>query len=217
MKQSITLLIADDHPLFRSGVRTELEQSKDFAILAETGNGEEALQLIKQLNPDVAIVDFQMPIMTGLELAKQVEASGVTTKVILLTMHRDHKIFFAALEAGVSGYVLKDDAVEDIAHAIRQVIGGENFISHAMIGLLVQQSKKKTSDEHGAKILDTVTLAERHVMALIAQLKTNDEIAKELFISKRTVENHKASLAGKLGLSSSKNLLRFVLQHKEIL
>jgi DNA-binding NarL/FixJ family response regulator len=211
----ITVLIADDHPLFRSGVRVELERIPNFKVLAETGDGEEALRLIMAHKPDVAVVDFQMPKLTGLELARKAESAGLSTKIILLTMHRDRKIFFAALDAGVRGYVLKDDAITDIGLAIQRVAGGSHFISSELTDLLIEKNRVQTPADSIDTLIGSLTVAEKKVLALIAELKSNDEIAGALFISKRTVENHKVSLAGKLRLGSSKQLLRFALQNKD--
>ena len=213
-QNKITILIADDHPLFRSGVRTELEQIAHFDILAETGDGEEAYRLIQKLKPDVAILDFQMPKMNGLEITRKLEEAHSTTQTILLTMHRDKKIFFAAVDAGVQGYVLKDDAVADIVRAVADVASGEHFISKDLTQLLVEKAKGGVTDRSGNHGLDVLTLAEKNILSFIADLKNNDEIAEALFISKRTVENHKVAIANKLGLNSAKQLLRFALQHK---
>lgn len=211
----ISILIADDHPLFRTGVRVELERTLNFHVIAETGDGEEAFGLIGKLKPDVAVVDFQMPNLTGLELARKVEAVGLPTKVILLTMHRDRKIFFAALDAGISGYVLKDDAITDIGQAVQRVADGSHFISRELTDLLIEKNRAQTPGNSVAGSLQSLTATEKKVLALISDLKSNDEIAEALFISRRTVENHKVSLAGKLGLDSSKQLLRFALQNKD--
>jgi DNA-binding NarL/FixJ family response regulator len=216
-EKNISLVIADDHPLFRAGVRAELERIPHFKLLAETCNGEEALQLIQQHKPDVAVVDYQMPKLTGLELARKLEEAGTSTRIIVLTMHRDQKIFFAALEAGVSGYVLKDDAVADIVRAVTDVANGETFISKDMTRLLIDKAANRPAESSIHKQLQELTAAERKILVLIADLKSNEEIAETLFISKRTVENHKVAIADKLGLDSSKRLLRFALQNKDAL
>jgi len=213
----ITILIADDHPLFRSGVRGELEQDSRFLILAEVGDGEEAYRQIQALHPDVAILDFQMPTLNGLEITRKLDASGITTRIILLTMHCDKKIFYAALDAGVYGYVLKDDAVADIVQAVTVAAAGEHFISKGLTQLLIEKAKGGAPSRSANNIAETLTPIERKIFSLVADLNSNDEIAGKLFISKRTVENHKSSIADKLGLGSSRNLLRFALQNKDAL
>jgi two-component system, NarL family, response regulator DegU len=211
----ITLIIADDHPLFRSGVRHELEFVPELSVLAETGDGEEALQLIAKHRPDVAVVDYEMPGLTGLEIAKRVDAAGYSTAVVLLTMHRNKQIFFAALEAGVSGYVLKDDAVSDIVNAVKYVVTGDNFVSRDLTKYLIEKASIRVTDDPVNGLLQTLTEMERKVLALISDFKTNGDIADTLFLSKRTVENYKTNIAGKLNLRTAKQLLRFALENKD--
>jgi DNA-binding NarL/FixJ family response regulator len=213
-QKRITIIIADDHPLFRSGVRAELEQIPHFDVLAESGDGEESYRLIRTLNPDIAILDFQMPKMNGLDITRKLEEVHSRTHVVLLTMHSDRKIFYAALDAGVCGYVLKDDAVADIVRAVNVAAGGEHFISSGLTDMLVEKAKSGAMDRGIDNVRDDLTSIEKKIINLIACLKSNEEIAEELFISKRTVENHKGVIADKLGLSSSKHLLRYALQNK---
>lgn len=213
----ITIVIADDHPLFRSGVRLELERRKRFKILAETGDGEDAFRSIQMQRPDVAVVDFQMPKLNGLELTRKIAGAECLTKVILLTMHRDKKIFYAALEAGVYGYVLKDDAIVEIVNAVERVAAGNHVVSRELTGLLIEKTRANSVEVSIAALLDSLTATEQNVLACVADLKSNEEISDILFISKRTVENYKVNIADKLGLDSSKRLLRFALLNKEIL
>ena len=212
-----TILIADDHPLFRSGVRNELEQAAHFKIVAETGNGEEALQLIQELMPDIAILDFQMPGLTGLEIASKLSETDCKTKVILLTLHSDKKILFKALDEGIKGYVLKDDAVIDIVTAVDKVVKGDYFISESLTGLMVERIKTAGLENKTAALIEKLTPTERKILALVATLKSNDEIASHLFISKRTVENHKVNTSDKLQLRGARELLKFALENKDIL
>lgn len=214
--ETVNIIIADDHPLFRSGVRSELEKVSFFNVIAETGDGKEALQLIMDLNPDIAILDFQMPGFTGLEIMQKLEDLLSKPNVIMLTMHRDKKIFFKALESGASGYVLKDEAVVDIIKAVKAVNSGEHFISDSLKELLLEKAvgKKNSRTEN---LVDDLTTAERRILSLVAELKSNQEICEELFISKRTVENHKVKIANKLELQSARGLLKFALQHKDYL
>lgn len=214
MKET-TIIIADDHPLFRSGVRSELENNNHFKILAETGDGKEAYELIQKLKPDIAVLDFGMPGLSGLEITVKLSSSGSNTRVILLTMYRDKKIFYSSLDAGVTGYVLKDDAVSDIVKAVDDVVSGKHFISEKLTQLLIEKAKDNTSDNKTIRLFNNLTPTEKRVLALIADLKSNEEIAGMLFISKRTVENHKVAIAGKLELPGARDLLKFALQNKE--
>ncbi len=213
--KKIKILIADDHPLFRLGVKQELESCEDFDIIAETGNGSDALNLILKLNPDVAVLDYQMPDLTGLEITRRLHERKSSTRVVLLTMHNDRKIFLNALDEGVKGYVLKDDAVLDIVKAVQNVASGKNFISNSLTEILVEKVSNHSSVDSVLILINNLTASERKILSLVAELKTNHQIAEQLFLSKRTIENHKVTISQKLQLESSKDLLRFALQNKD--
>ncbi len=210
MTKRTTVLIADDHPLFRAGVRQSLEKDGSIRIVGEAEHGEDALAKLLDLKPDVVILDIQMPRMTGLEIAKRAEHMNLATRIILLTMLDDRKIFLDAMESGVMGYVLKDSAVSEIQRAIASVIDDRHYISPSLSGLLVNRQKS------GALLreLKDLTPAEIGVLKLIADLKSNQEIADELLISKRTVENHRVNISKKLNLTGTNALLRFALKNK---
>ena len=211
----IRILIADDHPLFRMGVRQELESCPDFELVGETGNGNDALNLIIKLNPDVAILDFQMPGCNGLEVVSKLREKKIGTQVILLTMHNEQKIFLKALDEGVKGYVLKDDAVLDIIDAVNNVVSGKTFISKSLSGILVENFTNHTINGKIGTLINCLTISEKKILSLVAELKSNNEIAEELFLSRRTIENHKVIISHKLQLASSKDLLKFALQNKD--
>ncbi len=211
----IRILIADDHPLFRLGVKHELESCPDFEVVGETDNGSQALDLIMKLNPDAAVLDFQMPGLNGIEVAGRLRERKSVTRVILLTMHNEQKIFLKALAEGVNGYVLKDDAVPDIIDAVHEVASGGTFISNSLSGVLVENFTKHSGNNKTAGLLNSLTELERQILLLVAELKSNNEIAEELFLSKRTIENHKVIISHKLQLGGSKDLLKFALQNKE--
>jgi len=216
MNEIIKVIIADDHPMFRSGVKLELEKNEKIKIIAEADNGQEALKLIKSLKPDVAILDFQMPIMNGIEIVENLKSENISTKIILLTMHNEQKIFLKAIEAGISGYVLKDDAVLDIVSAVTNVLSGGNFISSKLTGLLFEKIKKPKKDESHEKI-SGLTFAEKRILKLISELNSNDEISEKLFISKRTVENQRVIISKKLNLEGAKELLKFAAKYRDFL
>lgn len=212
----IRIIIADDHPLFRYGVRAELESISNFKIIGEAGDGSEALELIKKHKPDVAVLDNQMPGLTGIEISQELEKSGSDTKVILLTMHNDKKTYQKAFEAGVRAFVLKDDAVLDIVDAINKVTTGNEFISSNLTKIILDRLKNDPGNDKIISLINELTPAEKKLLLLVSDLKSNDEIAEILFISKRTIENHKVSLTRKLQLKSSKDLLKFAIQNKEL-
>jgi two-component system response regulator DegU len=210
MDDQIKVLIADDHPIFRAGVRQSLERHGNIRIVAEAEDGEEALTKMLDAKPDVAIVDIQMPKMTGLELARRAEHMNLTTRIILLTMMDDRKIFLDAMECGVKGYVLKDSAVSEIHRAIESVCDDRHYISPSLSGLLVERRSRGPVPHE----LKDLTPTEFRIVRLIADLKSNQEIADELAISKRTVENHRVNMAKKLELSGTNALLKLALKHK---
>ena len=209
------ILIADDHPLFRSGVRKELESIKNFSVIAETGDGEEALKLIKETSPDVAVLDFEMPKLNGIEILQNLNKETNKTKVILLTMHHDKKIFFKALDAGVNAYVLKDDAVLDIVKAVEMVVDNQHFISEKLNEVLIEKAKITIADDKITNLINTLTQTEKRILSLVSELKSNEEIAEILFISKRTIENHKVNISDKLQLKGSRDLLKFAIKNKD--
>ncbi|HTP80473.1 MAG TPA: response regulator transcription factor [Bacteroidota bacterium] len=210
MADTLSVVIADDHPIFRAGVRQSLEKAGGIAITGEAENGEEALRLILDLKPRVAILDIQMPRMSGLDVARRIDHLRIPTKVILLTMLDDRRVFLEAIDAGVKGYVLKDTAIPELRKAISVVAEDRHYISPSLAGILVE---RKSASSPSSEVED-LTPAELRVLKLIAELKTNQEIAEELFVSKRTVENHKVNISHKLGLDGANALLKFALTHR---
>lgn len=210
-----TVIIADDHPLFRAGVRVELESAATLDIVAETGSGLEAYDMIIARGPDVAVLDIQMPGLTGIEITEKLRAAGNQVKIVLLTMYNEKKIFLKALRAGVNGYVLKDDAVLDIVNAVNSVIAGGTFISSTLAGLLADDHRDQADPV--PPLLKSLSPAEKKILLLISELRSNEEIAEQLFISKRTVENHKVLIAKKLLLDSSRDLLKLAVRWAEYL
>ena len=212
----ITIVIADDHPIFREGIRRVLEKDARMKIGGEAEDGETAFTLVSTMKPDVAILDFQMPGMTGLEVARRLEATGSETRVILLTMIDDKRIVLEAMELGVAGYVLKDSAVSEIIHAVKAVVDGRPFVSPTLAGVLLQK-RSASQNPDPPKILKDLTATELRILKLISDLKSNKEIADELFISQRTVENHRVNMAKKLNLKGSHALLKTALENKAAL
>lgn len=212
MKSNLTILIADDHPIFRSGVRQVLEKELSLKIVAEAEDGEDAFHKLSEIKPDVAILDINMPKMTGLEIARRASAMNLGTKIILLTMIDDKKIFLEAMDAGVKGYILKDSAVSEILRAVAAVRDDRHYLSPTLAEVLLH--KKSLLDHRAAASFKDLTPTEVRIMRGIAGLKSNQEIADELFISKRTVENHRSNIAKKLSLKDTNAVLKFALQYK---
>lgn len=209
----ITVLIADDHPIFRKGLREIITAEPSLKLVAEVEDGAHALQAIRSQLPQVAVLDVDMPQADGITVARTIKEEGLPVAVVLLTMHRNERFFNAALDLGVAGYVLKDSAVSEIVSAIRAVSAGNRFVTPLLTDYLLNRRQAQTQSE--AKTgLATLTDAERRVMKLIAEYKSSQEIADELFISVRTVDRHRANIANKLDLKGAHALLHFALEHK---
>jgi DNA-binding NarL/FixJ family response regulator len=212
MRDEITVLIADDHPIFRKGLREIIEADPGLKIISEAEDGERALVLIQTLRPQVAVLDVDMPHKDGVEVARQVRELRLNVPLIFLTMHRDERFFNAALDAGAQGYVLKDSALSEILSAIRAVAAGRSYITPLLTGYLL--NRRAVSAQVNLTGLAALTDAERRVLKLVAEYKTSREIADQLFISIRTVDRHRANIATKLDLKGSHALLQFAIEHK---
>jgi DNA-binding NarL/FixJ family response regulator len=217
MKKPITLIIADDHPVFRKGLFVLIEADPSIVLLGEAGNGEAALSLIEEKKPDVALLDIAMPQMTGLQVAKIVQERGLPVKLAILTMNADEELFNEAMDLGVIGYILKENAVGEVINSIQAVAQGQYYISPSISGLLFKRSQKKQNALQKTPELADLTPTELRILKLIAGNKTSKEIAVDFCISPKTVENHRANIADKLKLRGNNALLRFALEHKSLL
>ena len=215
--ETIKVLIADDHPIFLMGLKEVIETDEDLRVVAWAPNGQEAVRLTQLHQPDVVVLDIDMPRLNGLQAAEQLLQLLPTLPIILLTMHKERDPFMRALEIGISGYVLKENAVSAIVYAIRMVQSGQHYLSPEMSSYLLNKSAKTARPTTaGTQVNDPLaplSPAERRVLELVAQYKSSKEIADELFISEKTVFNHRANMALKLNLSGKNSLLRFALEH----
>jgi DNA-binding NarL/FixJ family response regulator len=210
----ITLIIADDHPIVRQGLRQAIEADAALKVLTEAGDGRAALEAIEKYQPQVAVLDIDMPLMDGVAVARAVREKKLNVEMVFLTIQRDEDMVNEAVNLGVKGYVLKDSALTDIVSCIKSVAGGQHYASSALTSYLVKRSSRAaalTEEKTGIKDL---TPTERRVLKLIAEYKTSKEIAEELFISYRTVETHRANICQKLDLRGSHVLIKFALAHK---
>lgn len=208
MNEKIRILIADDHPIFRRGLRMVIESDANLQIVAEADDGEIALAEIERLEPQIAVLDSDMPKIDGLTVARTIQEKNLSTLPIFLTMHKDEAIFNAAIDADVKGFVIKDGTANDIVTCIKEVAAGRRFFSHVLSEFLLNRRNAQTSP------LETLTVSERRVLRLIAEGKATKEIAEQLFISPRTVDHHRANIAAKLELKGKNALLTFALTNK---
>ena len=205
-----TVVLADDHPIVRQGLRTLLEQEAHCQVIGEATDGLTAIDLITRLKPDLAILDVQMPDLDGLEVARRVAANSPETRVIMLSMHSDEPYVLDALHHGALGYVLKGSATADLVDAVRTVTAGQRFLS-APLAERALDAYASAAAETGRPPdrYDLLTSREREVLQLAAQGLTNADIGDRLSISPRTAETHRANLLRKLGLQSQTDLVRF--------
>ena len=213
--REVRILIADDHPIFRSGLSQMLGSAKNFNLVGEAENVEDALERIRSTAPDVAVLDVDMPLKDGFAVAQAVAAERLPTRVIFLTMHKSEPLLNAALNLGVKGYVLKESAMAEVVSAVSAVAAGEEFISPALSRHLIKRRRRSDDFSNAVPTLKDLTDAELKVLKLIAQGKSTKEIAAVLCNSVRTIDTHRANIALKLGLSGSNALLRFAFDHKD--
>ncbi len=207
MSKEIRVLIADDHPIFRNGLKMVIEADRRLKVVAEAEDGESALAGIRKLQPDVTVLDIDMPPPDGFAVARQVLEERLPVGIIFLTMHKERSLFDAALNAGVKGFIVKDGAVNEIVGCIKAVAAGESFFSPTLSGHLLTKQKQ-------AAQLYNLSSVERRVLLLVAESMRNKEIAEKMFLSVRTIEHHRANICAKLGLSGKNALLTFALTHK---
>ena len=204
-----TIILAEDHQIVRQGLNALLRTEPGFSIIAETGDGLEAVRLVKSLKPEVLVVDLVLPGLDGLEVTRQVKHRWPDTQVIVLSMHASEAYIVKAFRYGASAYVLKKSSVEDLVQAVRCVLQGKQFLSPLLphAPLVDQKTVKTVKDRY-----ETLTTREREIMQLIAEGYTSPQIADRLFISSRTVDTHRANLMAKLGLRNQVELVRYALQ-----
>ncbi len=208
----ISVLVADDHPVVRRGVRGLLEAQGDLAIVGEAGDGVEAMALIERVQPDVLVLDLMIPSLSGMEILRFTRERSPRTRVVIFSLHSKNAFVAEALRNGATGYVLKGCSEENLLCAIREAAAGKRFLSPPVtdvaVDAYVEQAKSGAFEPH-----ETLTLREGEVLQMVAEGKTNAEIAKRLHISTRTVENHRTNLMHKLGLRNQSELVRHALRH----
>ena len=214
MLTEIRLLVVDDHPIVREGLRKTIETDANLKVVAEAGDGPTALLYVQSLRPDIAILDIDMPQMDGFEVAREIQKQKIPVEIIFLTVHCEAEFLNEALSLGAKGYVLKDSAVTDIVNGIHAVASGNHYTSPALTSILVDRSRVKQSSPETRTGVSSLSPTEQQIVKLIAEYKTNKEIAEALFISPHTVHTHRKNICTKLGLEGSHALMRYALEHK---
>lgn len=203
------ILLADDHPVVRTGLRAVLAPEGDIQIIGEEADGSRALDSIRSLRPDVAVLDIQMPGLSGIEVCRRLVSEGSRTAVVVLSLHKEELDVQSALEAGVAGYVVKDDAASELVEAIRSAARGEAYISPRLSASLVRAIRRK-----GAPAPAQLTPRERDVLRLLAEGLRSKEIAGRLNLSPKTVEGHRAALMDKLNIRSVAGLVKYAIRNR---
>jgi len=216
-KGKIRVMIVDDHPLFRQGLRQAIGGDSRFEVVGKADNGQTALDRIIELHPDVVVLDVNLPKLTGLEVAATLRSKKLRVSIVILTMLKDEQAFNKALNLGIHGYVLKENAAEEILNCIAAVSRNEAYVSPSLTDFLLRRRSRADSLASHKPGLDDLTVAEKRILKRVALGKTTKEIAAELFISPRTVESHRANICEKLELIGANRLLQFALENRDAL
>lgn len=206
MKKKITVLIADDHHIFRKGILSILKDEDSFEVIGEAPDGTIAIEKIRALKPDIALLDLDMPGLNGLEIAAIISKESLPVKVAILTMHKEKEYFNKAMEIHVKAFLLKDKISDDLVECLKTVADNKYFISPQLSTFLIDKEKPEWTGK--------LTSAETNVLRLVAENKTSIQIAEELFNSVRTIENHRNNICKKLNLNGQHALLLFAIENK---
>ncbi len=210
--KKITVLLADDHRILREGVRSLLEKAGDMEVVGEAADGGEAVAKAQALSPDVVLMDITMPGMNGLEATRQIKALKPNIKVLILSMHESNQYISQFLRSGASGYVLKDTAASDLVGAIRAISQGDAFLYPSIARKLLEEYMQKVQSGEESESYDGLTGREREILKMIAEGKSNKEIADILSLSIRTVQAHRANLMAKLHMHDRTELVRYAIR-----
>lgn len=214
MGDEIRVVIADDHPILRRGLEQVIEADPRLRVVGAADDGEAALEQIQAQRPDVAVLDVDMPKLDGFGVLRKMREQRSTTPVIFLTLHADEELFNEAIELGAKGYVLKENAPNAIVEAIAAVAAGQHYVTPSLSGHLLRHRARARELEERRPGLSSLTPAERRILQLVARGETSKEIAKQLSVHYRTVENYRVSIAQKLGLQGHNAVLKFALRHR---
>ena len=210
--KKLRILLADDHTVMRSGLRALLERQDNFEIVGEAENGRDAVSLSAHLQPNVVIMDVGMPLLNGIEATKALLKQSPSTGVVILSMHSDEAYVMRSLQAGARAYLLKDSAAADLLSAIDAVSRGKSFFSAAISRLLAEDYVRVLRQRGAVDSYELLTMREREILQLLAEGKTNKEVAAELNISPYTVETHRGHILEKLGLHTPAELILYAVR-----
>jgi DNA-binding NarL/FixJ family response regulator len=212
LMKCIRVLLADDHKLIRAGLVLVVEQQPGLSVVGEADDGRQAVEMVKSLKPDVVVMDIGMPNLNGIEAARKVTEICPQTAVVMLSMHADEGYVLRALKAGARAYLLKDSATSDLVQAIRAVVEGKSFFSPAVSRVLLQDYMRKLQRSGAEDSYDLLSPREREVLQLVAEGKSNKEVANLLNLSTYTVETHRAKIMQKLNLKGVPELILYAVR-----
>lgn len=208
----LRILLADDHTVVRQGLRKVLEERADWEVVAEAGDGREAIRQAEELKPDIAIIDIAMPLLNGIEATRQIAKRSPSTRVLVLTMHSDEAYVNQMLQAGAAGYLLKESADVDLIQAVSAVSKGKSFFSPGVARVMLDDYVRQLAEKGITDRYESLSAREREIFQLIAEGKTNKEIAALLSISPSTVETHRARIMEKLDLHSAAEIVLYAVR-----
>jgi len=208
---SVKIILADDHRIMREGLRALLERDAAIEVIAEADNGRTTVELSRELNPDVVVIDIGMPDLNGIDATRQIVSESPAVKVIALSMHSDRKFVREMLSAGASGYLLKDSAFEELGTALATVINNQTYLSPKIADTVVKDYLGKVEPKE-SKVSPALTKREREVLQLIAEGKTTKDIAAQLYVSIKTIETHRKQIMDKVGLNSVAELTKYAIR-----
>lgn len=209
MSQPLRVMVVDDHPLFREGLKTLIDRSPDYRVVAEAGSGREAFEAVQGVRPDIVLVDITMPGMNGIQLIRELRASEPQARFMVVSMHSNVDYIVEAFRAGATGYMVKDSAGEGLFKGLSTVARGEIYLDDSLSNDVVIKLLAGKKDDRQDSAYKNLTTREQEVMRLLAEGMSTRDVAQQLYISPKTVENHRANLMKKLGLQNSVELVRY--------
>lgn len=209
----IRILIAEDHLMVREGIRALLEKAGDIYIVGEASNGQEAMEMVQELRPDVLVMDIMMPRLNGIQAAENIRDMKLPTHILLLSMYSDAGFVHKALQCGVKGYVLKSSVSDELLQAVKAVSAGEIFLSDPISEIIGEDAVNPRAPKKDADPFSTLSPREKEILQLIAEEHTSSEIAEMLFISEKTVEKHRSRLMEKLNVRNLAGLVRLAIKY----
>jgi DNA-binding NarL/FixJ family response regulator len=213
MMESYRIVLADDHALFRLGMRKIINDVPGMEVIGEANDGIELLEMLRELTPDLVVLDISMPNLRGIEVAREIRSLYPRTKVLILTMHKNKEYLYHAIASGANGYLLKEDSDEELLLAIEMIFKGGTYVTRKLTGTMAQDLTRAISGKYPLSS-NSLTRREREVLKFVVKAKTNAEIADILSISTRTVENHRANIMKKLNVKKTAELVRYAVDHE---